>query len=99
MYAVNCSGEMFSSVFILKFIKRRCFVALFFSSEHFRYEAHNCPGAYKKNVQVPVCPLCNTLVPGRVDELPDIRVSRHIDNDCQSDPAVTRRKVGYLYQH
>jgi len=51
--------------------------------------------AYRKNVQVPVCPLCNAPVPGKADELPDIRVSRHIDSDCQSDRAVTHRKKVY----
>jgi hypothetical protein len=63
------------------------------SSEHYKYENHNCPTSYQKNVQVPVCPLCNTPIPGRIDELPDIRVSRHIDSDCKSDRAVKHRKV------
>jgi len=66
-----------------------------FCSEHYKYESHNCPAAYRKNVQVPVCPLCNTPIPGKSDELPDIRVSRHIDSDCQSDRAVDRRKKVY----
>jgi len=61
--------------------------------DHYSYVGHNCPAAYKKNVQVSVCPLCNAPVPGKPDELPDIRVSRHIDADCRSDTAVTRRKV------
>lgn len=67
------------------------------SSEHYSYSSHNCPVAYKKDVQVPVCPLCNRLVPGKADELPDIRVSRHIDSDCSSDTAVSRRKVHFIY--
>ena len=67
------------------------------SGEHYKYESHNCPAAYTKNVQVPVCPLCNTPIPGRSDELPDIRVSRHIDSDCQSDRAVKHRKVSIKF--
>jgi predicted nucleic acid binding AN1-type Zn finger protein len=66
-----------------------------FCSEHYKYESHNCPTAYQKNVQVPICPLCNAPVPGRADELPDIRVGRHIDSDCSSDRAVTHRKKVY----
>ncbi|CAG7722471.1 unnamed protein product [Allacma fusca] len=64
-----------------------------FCMDHYSYVRHNCPTSFTKNVQVPVCPLCNTLIPGKVDELPDIRVSRHIDADCKSDRAVSRRKV------
>jgi hypothetical protein len=70
----------------------------FSSGEHYSYAGHSCPGAYRKNVQVPVCPLCNAPVPGKVDELPDIRVSRHIDADCRSDTAVNRRQVGSTYK-
>jgi hypothetical protein len=65
----------------------------FCSGDHYKYTLHNCPAAYKKNVQVPVCPLCGAPVPGKLDELPDIRVSQHIDNDCKSDTAMTRREV------
>ena len=43
--------------------------------------------------QVPVCPLCNTPIPVKKGELPDVRVGEHIDNDCQSDPAKEKRKV------
>ncbi len=69
---------------------------LIYSNDHYLYDNHNCPVAYQKNVQVPVCPLCNAIIPGRADELPDIRVSRHIDSDCSSDTAVTRRKVNLI---
>jgi len=64
-----------------------------FCMDHYSYVKHNCPTSFAKNVQVPICPLCNALIPGKVDELPDIRVSRHIDADCKSDRAVSRRKV------
>ncbi|KAG8224938.1 hypothetical protein J437_LFUL006438 [Ladona fulva] len=62
-----------------------------FCHEHFTYQNHDCPSAYKKNFQVPVCPLCNSPIPSKRGELPDIAVGAHIDNDCQSDPAKSRR--------
>lgn len=46
-----------------------------------------------QDVQVPVCPLCNTPVPVRREEMPDIVVGEHIDRDCKSDPAQRKRKV------
>ncbi|XP_046394675.1 AN1-type zinc finger protein 2A-like [Ischnura elegans] len=64
-----------------------------FCHEHFSYRSHECPSAYQKDVQVPVCPLCNVPVPFKRGQLPDIAVGAHIDNDCQSDPACSRRKV------
>lgn len=30
-----------------------------FCSHHWKYEAHDCPNRHVKNVQVPVCPLCD----------------------------------------
>ena len=49
--------------------------------------------------QVPVCPLCNCPVPlGATGALPDEVVGRHIDNDCQSETAQSRRKVCGFYQ-
>jgi len=60
------------------------------------YSSHTCPGAYKKDVQVPVCPLCNTPIPIKRGDPPDIAVGRHIDNNCQSDTAKNRRKVSVL---
>nr|CAD7568580.1 unnamed protein product [Timema californicum] len=64
-----------------------------FCQEHIKYNNHNCPSAYKKDVQVPVCPLCNTPIPVGRGEQPDVVVGAHIDRDCQSDPARDRRKV------
>lgn len=61
------------------------------------YTKHNCSSAYKKNVQVPVCPLCNSPVPIQRGTLPDIAVGNHIDNDCKSDQAQGRKKVRYIY--
>jgi hypothetical protein len=65
------------------------------SREHISYKNHSCPSAYKKDVQVPVCPLCNTPIPVKRGEQPDIAVGAHIDSDCMSDPAKNRRKVTF----
>lgn len=64
-----------------------------FCKDHIHYSSHSCPESYKKDNQVPVCPLCNSLVPIKKGETPDVIVGRHIDNDCKSDTAQQRRKV------
>ncbi|KAL5011876.1 hypothetical protein ScPMuIL_010427 [Solemya velum] len=64
-----------------------------FCSDHIQYTSHSCPDSYKKDNQVPVCPLCNKPIPVKKGELPDVVVGRHIDSDCQSDPAKERRKI------
>uniref|UniRef100_A0A0V0GD02 Putative zinc finger an1 type protein n=1 Tax=Triatoma dimidiata TaxID=72491 RepID=A0A0V0GD02_TRIDM len=64
-----------------------------FCYEHIRYESHSCTTGCMKDVQVPVCPLCNKPVPSPRGERPDIAVGLHIDNDCQSDPAIGCRQV------
>lgn len=63
-----------------------------FCTDHIFYDNHGCPEAYRKNIQVPVCPLCNEPVPFKRGELPDIRVGEHIDRHCKSDPA-KRHKI------
>ncbi|KTG35991.1 hypothetical protein cypCar_00044147 [Cyprinus carpio] len=45
------------------------------------------------DIQVPVCPLCNTPIPVKRGEMPDIKVGEHIDRDCKSDPAQRKRKI------
>ncbi|CAF1025628.1 unnamed protein product [Adineta ricciae] len=53
--------------------------------DHIKYDEHQCSSAYRKNVQIPVCPLCNQHVPYEYrDQSPDRAVSAHIDRDCQS---------------
>lgn len=64
-----------------------------FCQDHIVYSAHKCTESYKKDNQIPVCPLCNLPCPLRKGELPDVVVGRHIESDCQSDPAKERRKV------
>lgn len=53
------------------------------SSDHMSYSSHQCQSAYKKNVQVPMCPLCNKPVPIPRGQEPDFTVGQHIDNDCR----------------
>lgn len=64
-----------------------------FCNDHVAYESHRCQSAYKKDVQVPVCPLCNKPIPVKRGEPPDIKVGQHIDQDCESDPAKQKRKL------
>ena len=64
-----------------------------FCGAHFPRDEHNCAAVSTSDVRVPVCPLCDKPVPVvKKGDLPDLAVSRHIDNDCQSDPARDRRK-------
>ncbi|XP_043849287.1 AN1-type zinc finger protein 2B [Dromiciops gliroides] len=64
-----------------------------FCADHVAYDQHHCDSAYKKDVQVPVCPLCNVPVPVARGESPDRAVGEHIDRDCRSDPAQRKRKI------
>lgn len=64
-----------------------------FCDEHYTYSSHDCSETYRKNNQVPVCPLCNQPVPVGKNQHPDYVVGQHIDNDCQSDPAKSRRNI------
>ena len=69
---------------------------LSFSKDHIQYDAHQCSSAHRKNVQIPVCPLCNQAVPYEYrDQSPDRVVSAHIDRDCKSDPAKKKREKVY----
>ncbi|XP_044526701.1 AN1-type zinc finger protein 2B isoform X3 [Gracilinanus agilis] len=64
-----------------------------FCADHVAYDQHHCGSAYQKDVQVPVCPLCNVPVPVARGESPDRAVGEHIDRDCRSDPAQRKRKI------
>ncbi|KAK0155750.1 AN1-type zinc finger protein 2B [Merluccius polli] len=64
-----------------------------FCKDHITYANHHCTSSYKKDVQVPVCPLCNIPIPIKRGEMPDIKVGEHIDRDCKSDPAQRKRKI------
>ncbi|CAG2058555.1 unnamed protein product, partial [Timema podura] len=63
-----------------------------FCKEHMVYSCHNCPSACQKDVQVPLCPLCNSPVLVGPGEQPDLVVGEHIDQDCQAIAAIDRRK-------
>ncbi|XP_066199265.1 AN1-type zinc finger protein 2A [Saccopteryx leptura] len=66
-----------------------------FCKDHFTYAAHKCPFAFKKDVQVPVCPLCNTPIPVKRGEIPDVVVSEHIDRDCKYSPGKKEKIFTY----
>ncbi|XP_055586596.1 AN1-type zinc finger protein 2A [Uranotaenia lowii] len=70
----------------LDFLPMKCDACgAIFCSEHFSYQTHSCPSAYKKDVQVPICPLCSEPVPTPRDVSPDITVGAHIDQYCKSE--------------
>ncbi|XP_026215217.1 AN1-type zinc finger protein 2A [Anabas testudineus] len=78
----------------LDFLPMRCDACQeVFCKDHITYANHKCTSSYKKDVQVPVCPLCNTPIPIKRGEMPDIKVGEHIDRDCKSDPAHRKRKI------
>jgi len=63
-----------------------------FCTDHFSYSNHNCTESYRKDNQVPVCPLCNIPIAVKKGVQPDLVVGQHIDEECQSDPAKKKRK-------
>uniref|UniRef100_A0A3Q2QQU9 Zinc finger, AN1-type domain 2A n=1 Tax=Fundulus heteroclitus TaxID=8078 RepID=A0A3Q2QQU9_FUNHE len=78
----------------LDFLPMRCDACQeIFCKDHITYANHKCTSSYRKDVQVPVCPLCNTPIPIKRGEMPDIKVGEHIDRDCKSDPAQRKRKI------
>ncbi|XP_040047796.2 AN1-type zinc finger protein 2A isoform X1 [Gasterosteus aculeatus] len=78
----------------LDFLPMRCDACEeIFCKDHITYANHKCTSSYKKDVQVPVCPLCNIPIPIKRGEMPDIKVGEHIDRDCKSDPAQRKRKI------
>ncbi|XP_053327386.1 AN1-type zinc finger protein 2A [Spea bombifrons] len=64
-----------------------------FCKDHITYDQHKCASAYKKNMQVPVCPLCSAPVPVKRGEMPDLAVGRHIDRNCSSDLSSCKKKI------
>ncbi|XP_053659004.1 AN1-type zinc finger protein 2A [Anopheles marshallii] len=83
----HCSEQFCNK---LDFLPMKCDACgAIFCSDHFSYKDHACPSAYKKDVQVPICPLCGDPVPTPRDVSPDITVGAHIDRFCTSD----RKKI------
>ncbi|XP_007467147.1 PREDICTED: AN1-type zinc finger protein 2A [Lipotes vexillifer] len=64
-----------------------------FCKDHFTYAAHKCPFAFKKHVQVPVCPLCNSPIPVKTGEVPDVVVGEHMGGACKHTPGRGARKI------
>ncbi|XP_006889790.1 PREDICTED: AN1-type zinc finger protein 2A [Elephantulus edwardii] len=64
-----------------------------FCKDHYSFAAHSCPFAFKKDIHVPVCPLCNSPIPVKKGELPDVVVSKHMDQNCRSIPGLGRKKI------
>ncbi|XP_030069194.1 AN1-type zinc finger protein 2A [Microcaecilia unicolor] len=64
-----------------------------FCKDHITYSQHKCTSAYKKDVQVPVCPLCNIPIPVRKGVVPDIAVGEHIEQKCKYNPSQHKQKI------
>ncbi|CAF0992699.1 unnamed protein product [Rotaria sordida] len=81
----------------LDFLPMKCDAcSSIFCKDHIKYDEHQCPSSYRKNIQIPICPLCNQAVPYEYrDQSPDRVVSAHIDRDCKSDPALKKRAKVY----
>ncbi|CAH1778123.1 unnamed protein product [Owenia fusiformis] len=89
----NCSEKHCKK---LDFLPMKCDACRdIFCKDHIQYEVHECKESYKKDNWVPLCPLCSKPIPVKPGETPDIQVGRHIDSDCQSDPAKERRGKVY----
>lgn len=70
----------------LDFLPMKCDACgAIFCSEHFSYQTHFCPSAFRKDVQVPICPLCSEPVPTPRDVSPDVTVGAHMDQFCRSE--------------
>lgn len=73
-------------LFRLDFLPVRCDACgETFCIEHYSYTLHSCESGLRKDVQVPVCPLCMEPVPTSKDDSPDMTVGRHIDQFCKSE--------------
>ncbi|XP_048350410.1 AN1-type zinc finger protein 2A [Sphaerodactylus townsendi] len=64
-----------------------------FCKDHVAYNSHRCSSAYKKDIQVPVCPLCNAPVPVKKGEMADVVVGAHMDRGCRPDSAPKKEKI------
>ncbi|CAI2355272.1 unnamed protein product [Caenorhabditis sp. 36 PRJEB53466] len=68
----------------LDFLPIKCSsCAHFYCSEHYTFEAHNCPTGSRISVQVPICPICEKPVPTPKDTNVDYQVNLHIQNNCR----------------
>eukprot|EP00276_Gloeochaete_wittrockiana_P004286 CAMPEP_0184665504 /NCGR_PEP_ID=MMETSP0308-20130426/57469_1 /TAXON_ID=38269 /ORGANISM="Gloeochaete witrockiana, Strain SAG 46.84" /LENGTH=380 /DNA_ID=CAMNT_0027109537 /DNA_START=39 /DNA_END=1178 /DNA_ORIENTATION=+ len=74
----------------LDFLPFRCICGGTYCHEHQSYASHNCPRESEMNRIVPICPLCNVVVPTRKNEDPDAKVDEHISLNC---PKPSKRKT------
>uniref|UniRef100_A0A673UNR6 AN1-type domain-containing protein n=1 Tax=Suricata suricatta TaxID=37032 RepID=A0A673UNR6_SURSU len=58
--------------------------------------AHKCPFAFKKDIRVPVCPLCNKPVPVKKGAIPDVVVGEHMDRDSSYHPG--KKEKVFIHQ-
>uniref|UniRef100_A0A7N4PF17 AN1-type domain-containing protein n=1 Tax=Sarcophilus harrisii TaxID=9305 RepID=A0A7N4PF17_SARHA len=58
-----------------------------FCKAHVQLEQHKCSASYKKDVRVPVCPVCHVPVPVRRGETADVVIGQHMDKDCKYNPS------------
>ncbi|CAO3597892.1 unnamed protein product [Absidia cylindrospora] len=69
-----------------------------FCQEHFKLDDHLCPSRQDPSldIRVPTCPICEKPIPGSRNEDPNIRVNRHIQNNCidEEKPSNTCRLKG-----
>nr|CDJ92007.1 Zinc finger domain containing protein [Haemonchus contortus] len=80
----HCGAELCN---LLDFLPIRCDACSgTFCLSHYTYEGHDCQQAYRKNVQVPTCPLCDKPVPTPKGVSPDVQVDQHIQNNCAQGP-------------
>ncbi|ORY87171.1 hypothetical protein LY90DRAFT_498412 [Neocallimastix californiae] len=61
-----------------------------FCKEHWKPESHRCEkeSTERKDFHTTICPLCGKIVPIKRDEDPNIRVNKHINDNC-SDPGTS----------
>lgn len=67
-----------------------------FCKDHFARSAHRCPQDFRKDVRVPVCPLCDQPVPLRRGQVADVVVGEHMDRDCKS---LRGKKDDKIFRH
>ncbi|XP_053957859.1 AN1-type zinc finger protein 2A [Anastrepha ludens] len=79
----HCNGSTCNRLDFLPFTCDSCNKV--FCSSHFNYDKHLCKGPLRKDMQVPICPLCGEPVPTAPGVEPDLTVGRHIDQQCKSD--------------
>ncbi|KAI6114335.1 hypothetical protein F5141DRAFT_1105976 [Pisolithus sp. B1] len=96
-----------TSCLLVDFLPFKCnLCSASFCEEHFAVAAHKCPKYDDRihNRVAPSCPLCNTPVAIPPGEDPNIRMERHISNECsvttgksarpKSTPVCARGKCG-----